>query len=171
MLRLNEIKLPLDHSDEDLAAAVAARLGLKVSELAGWQVFRRSYDARRKTAIQLSYQVDVTLDPDRERALLAAQPALAGIGPSPDTRYHFVASAGPDFPRASQQRPLVIGFGPCGILAALLLALAANGIEAKILEDGMHGWRRELFGNIAVGLKQGKLMIGIRKGRPDIFEA
>ena len=134
MLRLNEIKLPLDHSDDDLAAAVAARLGLKVSELAHWEVFRRSYDARKKTAIQLSYQVDVTLDPDREQALLAAQPALAGIGPSPDTRYHFVASAGADFPGASQQRPLVIGFGPCGILAALLLA--QMGLRPIVLERG-----------------------------------
>jgi uncharacterized FAD-dependent dehydrogenase len=140
MLRLNEIKLPLDHSDADLAAAIAARLGLNVSELDDFQVFRRSFDARRKAAIQLSYQVDVTLDPSRERALLAAQPALVGIGPSPDTSYHFVARAGDDFPRVSQQRPLVIGFGPCGILAALLLA--QMGLRPIVLERGRDVRRR-----------------------------
>jgi len=134
MLRLNEIKLPLDHSDNDLAAAIAARLGLKQSEVASYRVFRRSFDARRKAAIQLIYQVDVTLAPELEQALLAAQPPLAGIGPSPDTSYRFVARAGADFPRGTQQRPLIIGFGPCGILAALLLA--QMGLRPIVLERG-----------------------------------
>jgi len=134
MLRLNEIKLPLDHSDNDLAAAIAARLGLKQSEVASYRVFRRSFDARRKAAIQLIYQVDVTLAPELEQALLAAQPPLAGIGPSPDTSSRFVARAGADFPRGTQQRPLIIGFGPCGILAALLLA--QMGLRPIVLERG-----------------------------------
>ena len=134
MLRLNEIKLPLDHSDDDLAAAIAARLGLQVRELQSFTIFRRSHDARRKSAIQFIYQVDVTLDPGLEQALLAAQPALAGVGPSPDTSYQFVAQASDTFPQGPQQRPLIIGFGPCGILAALLLA--QMGLRPIVLERG-----------------------------------
>lgn len=134
MLRLNEIKLPLDHSDDDLAAAIAARLGLQVTELASFRIFRRSYDARKKSAIQLIYQVDVALEPALEQALLAALPAHAGVSPSPDTSYRFVARASDTFPQGSQQRPLIIGFGPCGILAALLLA--QMGLRPIVLERG-----------------------------------
>ncbi len=134
MLRLNEIKLPLDHSDDDLAAAIAARLGLQVTELASFRIFRRSYDARKKSAIQLIYQVDVALEAALEQALLAALPAHAGVSPSPDTSYRFVARASDTFPQGSQQRPLIIGFGPCGILAALLLA--QMGLRPIVLERG-----------------------------------
>ena len=136
MLRLNDIKLPLDHSADDLAAAIADRLQLDAAELKDFSVFKRSYDARRKSSIQLIYQVDVTLDAQREQALLAAAAGRAAIMRSPDTRYQLVARADDQYPQGAQQRPLVIGFGPCGILAALLLA--QMGLRPIVLERGQN---------------------------------
>ncbi len=136
MLRLNDIKLPLDHSADDLVAAIADRLQLDAAELKDFSVFKRSYDARRKSSIQLIYQVDVTLDAQREQALLAAAAGRAAIMRSPDTRYQLVARADDQYPQGAQQRPLVIGFGPCGILAALLLA--QMGLRPIVLERGQN---------------------------------
>ena len=135
MLRLNEIKLPLDHKEDELAAAVASKLGVSVTELLRIAVFKRSYDARNKSNILLIYQVDVALDRATETELLAGQPDNASVGPSPDTSYHFVARANTNFPGSSQHRPIIIGFGPCGILAALLLA--QMGLRPIVVERGL----------------------------------
>ena len=70
MLRLNDIKLPLDHQEGDLAAAIAGKLGVGIAELQRVDVFKRSYDARNKSNILLIYQVDVELDGDQEASLL-----------------------------------------------------------------------------------------------------
>ncbi len=134
MLRINEIKLPLDHSDEDLAQAIADTLHVARSDIQSFRVFKRSYDARKKTAILMIYQVDVALGGDDEQRILAAQADHRSIRPTPDTRYKFVAQAGADFPAAAGQRPIVIGFGPCGLLAALLLA--QMGLRPIVLERG-----------------------------------
>ena len=135
MLRLNEIKLPLDHKEDELAAAVASKLGVSVTELLRIAVFKRSYDARNKSNILLIYQVDVALDRATETELLAGQPDNASVGPSPDTSYHFVARANTNFPGSNQHRPIIIGFGPCGILAALLLA--QMGLRPIVVERGL----------------------------------
>lgn len=134
MLRLNEIKLPLDHPEEALAAAISERLNLAVDKLLGVSVAKRSYDARNKASIQLIYQLDVSLAPELEAKLLASPPAGGAIAASPDTSYHFVCHADPDFPGTDQARPVVVGFGPCGILAALLLA--QMGLRPIVLERG-----------------------------------
>jgi uncharacterized protein len=134
MLRLNEIKLALDHSEDELAAAVAARLGVEHAQVLDISVFKRSYDARKKTDIKLIYQLDVELAADLEQSLLARFADNNTVRPSPDTGYHLVARADADFPGADQQRPVVIGFGPCGILAALLLA--QMGLKPIVLERG-----------------------------------
>ena len=133
MLRLNEIKLPLDHPAEALPAAAAERLGIDASELLGLHVFKRSYDARNKDAIQLIYQLDVTL-PDAVEQRVLQTSASERIMRSPDTQYHVVAQAPAGFPNNDQQRPIVVGFGPCGILAALLLA--QMGFKPIVLERG-----------------------------------
>ncbi len=132
MLRLSDIKLPLDHSDDAFTAAIVARLGISVDDVLDYRVFKRSYDARNKARILFVYQLDVELPAALEQRFLAQ--SLAGVGPSPDTRYRFVAEAPADFPARGQQRPIVVGFGPCGILAAL--TLAQMGLKPIVLERG-----------------------------------
>lgn len=134
MLRLNEIKLPLDHTDADLRLAIRSRLSVEDSELVDFCVFKRSYDARKKSNILLIYQLDVELSAETEASVLARETDKSVARPSPDTRYHAVAQAEANFPIADQQRPIVIGFGPCGILAALLLA--QMGLKPIVLERG-----------------------------------
>jgi len=130
MLRLTELKLPLDHAAEELPAAIAARLGLAPGELVEVAIFRRGVDARRKSAIQFIYTVDIrTTRDDHLLERFAKDPHLI---PTPDTTYKFVlrnATLPPSTPR-----PVVIGTGPCGILAALVLA--QMGLRPLILERG-----------------------------------
>ncbi|MEH6518255.1 MAG: NAD(P)/FAD-dependent oxidoreductase [Halioglobus sp.] len=134
MLRINDLKLPLDHDEQQLKAAIAAKLGIDSVAPADFSVFKRSYDARKKSDIKLIYQVDVTLEDTLEKDILASLSPNSSIGISPDTSYDFVARAETDFPAAGQQRPIIIGFGPCGILAALLLA--QMGLKPIVLERG-----------------------------------
>jgi len=128
MLRLTDIKLPLDHADDALPAAIRAKLGIKPEALHGCTVFRRGYDARKRGAIALIYTLDV--DVDDEATLLARHADDRHVQPTPDTGYHFVAQA----PARLEHRPIVIGFGPCGLFAALILA--EMGFRPIVLERG-----------------------------------
>ena len=134
MLRLSDIKLPLNHTDDELRAAIVNRLAIAPEDLLGFTVFKRSYDARKKSDIQLIYLLDVELDSTLEAQLLETFSNQHFVQPSPDTTYKFVAQAQPGFPNAYQKRPLIIGFGPCGILAALVLA--QMGLKPIVLERG-----------------------------------
>ena len=134
MLRLNEIKLPLDHSEADLRAAICSTLDISDDAVLSYTLFKRSYDARKKNNILLIYQIDVLVSAQLEQQLLEQFGTNAGVRSTPDTDYHFVAQADAAFPSADQQRPIVIGFGPCGILAALLLA--QMGLKPIVLERG-----------------------------------
>ncbi|MDO6416933.1 NAD(P)/FAD-dependent oxidoreductase [Sphingomonas sp. BIUV-7] len=127
MLRLSELKLPLDHAPEALREAILARLGIGDTELLDWTIARRAHDARRRSAILMVYSVDVTLaDEAAVLARFAGQPRLRV---TPDDRYVPVATAPAGVPR-----PVVIGAGPCGLFAGLILA--QMGFRPIILERG-----------------------------------
>ena len=137
MLRINELKLPLHHSDADFTTAVLTRLEIAPEALLETRIFKRSYDARKKSNILLIYQLDVTLTGAAEQQVLAAlesSPSKRGVRLSPDTNYKLPVKVDTNFPSTEQQRPVVIGFGPCGILAAL--SLAQMGLKPIVLERG-----------------------------------
>ena len=127
MLRLTELKLPLDHPASALRDAVLAMLGIPPDDLLELSVARRGYDARRRSAINLVYAVDVTLRNEAE--ILSRFRADPRVRPTPDTTYRF-----PVHDAARGKRPVIIGTGPCGLLAAL--TLAQRGFRPLILERG-----------------------------------
>src|SRR5690606_5605616 len=135
MLRITELRLPLKHTDEELHAAVLTRLNVPAHDVLGVSIFKRSYDARKKSHIVLIYTLDCRLRDDVvEQAVFAAHAGDAHIRPTPDTSYQFVGHAPADFRSEDCPRPVVVGFGPCGIFAALILA--QMGLRPIVLERG-----------------------------------
>ena len=128
MLRITELKLPLDHAEDALLAAICTRLGVTPDAVRSFSIFRRGYDARKKSSIMLIYTLDIDLA--NEAAVLARFAEDRHIQPTPDTSYKFVGQAPADL----KQRPVVIGMGPCGFMAALILA--QMGFRPIVLERG-----------------------------------
>ncbi|MCT6700425.1 NAD(P)/FAD-dependent oxidoreductase [Rheinheimera sp. 4Y26] len=128
MIRLTEIKLPLNHDEAALPAAIVSKLGILPAQLKSFSMFKRGYDARKKTDIQLIYTLDVEVE--QEAKLLQKFAKDPHVKPSPDTSYKFVAKA----PAVLNERPVVVGLGPCGLFAGLLLA--QMGFKPIILERG-----------------------------------
>jgi len=130
MLRLTEIKLPLEHAENALQSAILHTLHITPADLVSFTVFKRSFDAR-KAVIMQGYIVDVVLaGAELEAALLHQHAGNPHILPTPDMVYHPVAQA----PAGLPLRPVVVGFGPCGIFAALVLA--QMGFKPIVLERG-----------------------------------
>jgi len=129
MLRITEFKLPIDHSDEQLRPALLAHLGLTSDELLDFTLFKRSYDARKKSA-ELCFIYTIDFQVKDEATLLARFPDDRHLSIAPDTAYKPVGQA----PAELSERPIVVGFGPCGIFAGLLLA--QQGFKPIILERG-----------------------------------
>lgn len=132
MIRIQQLILPLDHGEGELSIAAARRLFVDVGDIASVSVAKRSYDARGRRGVRLIYSLDVGLgDPEGEAALLENFVEDSQVGPTPETTYRPVAHA-PD--TLADPRPVVIGMGPCGIFAALLLA--EMGFRPLLLERG-----------------------------------
>jgi len=129
MLRITELKLPLDHPDEALREAIVQRLGIRDEQLISFNLFKRSYDARKKnTELLFIYTID--LHASNEEELLRKFADDHNVVPAPDVTYKYVAQA----PEGLDARPIVVGLGPCGIFAGLLLA--QMGFKPIILERG-----------------------------------
>src|SRR5690606_23838015 len=129
MIRINELSLPLDHTADELRAAIVKRLGIGDADLLDFSVFKRSYDARKKNSVILFIYI-IDLQARDEGAILARFGGDNNVRPAPDTRYYPVGQAPADL----SERPLVVGFGPCGLFAALLLA--QMGFRPIVLERG-----------------------------------
>ena len=173
MLRLTELRLPLDHEEAAIRSAILKRLEIYANELVGYSVFRRAWDARKKSAIVLTYTLDIEV---KHEALILRR--LAGdrnIARTPDTSYRFPVRA----PSRLSLRPLVIGTGPCGLFAALILAqmgfrpiiLERGKVVRERTKDTWGLWRRSIlnpdsnvqFGEGGAGtFSDGKLHSGIK---------
>ena len=134
MLRLTEIKLPLEstselaHPPEMIKQAILKKLGIPASDLLRFEIFKRGVDARKSHAILFVYSLDVEVK--NEDKLLAKFKKDPHVNLAPDTSYHFVAQA----PTNNTERPVIVGFGPAGIFAALILA--QSGFKPIVLERG-----------------------------------
>lgn len=129
MLRLTDIKLPLDHDEHALELAILTKLDIPKDRLVSFEMFKRGYDARNNKNIQLIYTLDVQVtDPEP----LLEQFALdQHVRATPDMTYKFVAQAPAE---GLTERPVVVGLGPCGLFAALILA--QMGFKPIVLERG-----------------------------------
>jgi uncharacterized FAD-dependent dehydrogenase len=128
MIRITEIKLALDHHPDEIRAAVIKKLGINAADLLDYAIFKRGVDARKANAILLAYTLDVTVQ--GEAKILAKLRKDPHVKLAPDTSYHFVAQA----PANLTKRPVIIGMGPSGLFAALILA--QSGFKPLVLERG-----------------------------------
>jgi hypothetical protein len=128
MIRITEIKLALDHPPSAIMAAVIKKLGINATDVVDYAIFKRGVDARKANAILLAYTLDVTVK--GEAKVLAKLKKDPHVKLAPDTSYQFVAKA----PATLQQRPIVVGLGPAGLFAALVLA--QSGFKPLVLERG-----------------------------------
>ncbi|MCU0528392.1 MAG: FAD-dependent oxidoreductase [Cyanobium sp. Prado107] len=132
MLRLSELKLPLDHDEDALGAAICRRLRLRAEQLRGHRLVKRSVDARKAGAIQLVYCLDLDLDASAEARLRQRFRGDPHVRPTPDERHRLPVQLAPH--EAPDPRPVVVGSGPCGYFAALMLA--RMGLRPLLLERG-----------------------------------
>ena len=133
MIRITELKLPLDHDEHALPALIVKTLGITSAELISHTIYKRSYDARMKKLL-LVYICDVNLAPTLEATLLKQLETHPHLRPTPDQNYYPVVQLNTASAPTSKLRPVVVGFGPCGIFAALLLA--QMGFKPIVLERG-----------------------------------
>ncbi|MDB5848024.1 MAG: FAD-dependent oxidoreductase [Rhodoferax sp.] len=129
MIRISELKLPLDHAVEALPELAAQTIGVAPAQFQSFHLFKRSFDARKAELLQV-HIVDVALDASLEAELLARHAGNPHIRPAPDMAYCAPTAA----PARLPLRPVVVGFGPCGMFAALMLA--KMGFKPIVIERG-----------------------------------
>ena len=129
MLRLTEIRLPLDHDEADIRGAISAYLAIPAKDLISYTIFRRGVDARKSRAIVFIYTLDFEVAD--EARLLTKFKNDARLRIAPDASYHFVGHASEN---PITTRPVIIGMGPSGLFAGLILA--QSGFRPIILERG-----------------------------------
>ena len=131
MLRLTDVKLPLDHDDQAINKFIVEKLSIQPEQLVDYTIFRRGYDARKRDVIILMYTLDVTLGADVDEAtILAKFEKDPHVRLTPNSEYKFVAEVNAPI----VERPVIIGFGPCGLFNALILA--QMGLRPIVLERG-----------------------------------
>ena len=128
MIRLTNIKLPLDHEEHELTQAILTKLSISDVQLVNFSMFKRGYDARKKNKISLIYTLDVETTLNQE--LISKFSDDTQVKETPDMAYKYVAQA----PKHIKNRPVVIGMGPCGLFVGLVLA--QMGFNPIVLERG-----------------------------------
>ena len=127
MIRIRDIALPPEHNAHQLQFEVAQLLKISASKVRHLRIVRRSVDARKKPDIKIIYTVDVAVDGNEKRTLKLAGCKRATIAP---VSYYKV----PKTAARPEKRPVVVGFGPAGMFAALILAI--SGLNPIVLERG-----------------------------------
>ena len=162
MLRISEIKLPLDHSEDTLRSAIIAKLQISGDELKNFSIFKRSYDARRKA--RLLWFTSLMSKRRKTKNYWKNSKAIRTFQ-TPDTTYKIVATA----PKDLKIRPIVIGTGPCGLFTGLMLA--KMGFRPVILERGKSVRERsaDTFGFWRNGTLNSRIERAVRRRRRGNF--
>lgn len=133
MYRINQIKLDLNENKENIPKKILAKIGNENISITNFKIIRESIDARDKGAIKMVYTVDFSTNIDISKIALKLK-----LNESPDTDYKFVDLG----TKKMKNRPVIVGFGPCGMFAALILS--EMGYKPLIIERGNCVEKREI---------------------------
>ena len=128
MLRVTDLKLPFDHDDGALKAELLERLGIPESDLISFEVFRRSTDARKRSAIFFVYIIDAEV---RDESVCLGQKR---VSPAPDMDYPFVAP-----PISERNKPSMVDISP-PVMRLIILAISAGPLKVALSFEAILNW-------------------------------